>query len=95
MYQKLRRELQEYEFRVASLQEANRVCAYQQLDEFEQVDVRLSKLWLRLESLIRLTRLYMLKLGPRLGYDTSELYAALDLHSTASMTTPQQVGSAG
>ena len=78
---------------MVSLQEANRVCAYQQLDDFELADARLRKLWLRLESLIRLTRLYMLKLGPRLGYDTSELHAALDLRSTASMTSSPQVRS--
>ena len=89
--QKLRRELQQYELRVASLQEANRVCTQEQLNEFKQTDARLSTLWLRMESLIRLTRLYMVKLGPRLGYDTSELYAALDMHNTTSMNASQQV----
>lgn len=92
LFQKLHRELKRCEPRVASLQAANQVCASQQMDELDNLQTKLDHLRLRLQSLIRLTWLYMLKLGAVLGYDTSEIYSAVDLNLTSSMTSSQEVG---
>lgn len=89
--QKLHKELKRCEPRVASLQAANQVCITQQTNELETSQTKLDYLRLRLQSLIRLTWLYMLKLGSVLGYDVQNLYAGVDWSAMSPMTLSQEV----
>lgn len=88
--QKLHKELKRCEPRVASLQAANQVCASQLIEKLETSQDKLNHLRLRLQSLIRVTWLYMLKLGGVLGYDMTDMYAST-LSLATPMTTSQEV----
>lgn len=86
----MHKELKRCEPRVASLQAANQVCASQQIEKLETSQDKLNHLRLRLQSLIRVTWLYMLKLGGVLGYDMTDMYAST-LSTATPMTMSQEV----
>ncbi|KAF5292002.1 hypothetical protein FQA39_LY14119 [Lamprigera yunnana] len=81
----LKSELEHCEPRVLSLQEnANQLLKDQQAPEGSvTICARLNELRLKLHSLIRLTRIYVLKLGAVLGRDTNDL----GLHTVAQPIT--------
>ncbi|KAK5645556.1 hypothetical protein RI129_006856 [Pyrocoelia pectoralis] len=84
----LKSELEHCEPRVMSLQEnANQLLRHEQAPEGSiTICTRLNELRLKLHSLIRLTRIYVLKLGAVLGRDPNEL--GLDFVSSSITAGP-------
>lgn len=87
-FRELRAELERCEPRVLSLQEAGNQlllhdCA---LDGSSVICTKLTELRLKLQSLIRLTGVYILKLGAVLGRDPNEINLTLH-HQTMSTGT--------